>query len=108
MASSPAATRLLSTKARSQALGGADLVVVVGTPLDFRLGYGVFGGKDEGSSPAQVVHIADSPGQIAGHATLADSVSGDLTVGLRQPAGIARARHRSPTGPPGSASCRTR
>ncbi len=76
----PGGHPLLSTKARSQALGGADLVVVVGTPLDFRLGYGVFGGKAEGSSPAQVVHIADSPGQIAGHAALADSVSGDLTA----------------------------
>jgi acetolactate synthase-1/2/3 large subunit len=75
----PGGHPLLSTKARSQALGGADLVVVVGTPLDFRLGYGIFGGKEEGSSPAQVVHIADSPGQLSGHATLADSVSGDLT-----------------------------
>ena len=75
----PGGHPLLSTKARSQALGGADLVVVVGTPLDFRLGYGIFGGKEEGTSPAQVVHIADSPGQLSGHATLADSVSGDLT-----------------------------
>ncbi len=75
----PGGHPLLSTKARSQALGGADLVVVVGTPLDFRLGYGIFGGKEEGSTPAQVVHIADSPGQVSGHATLADSVSGDLT-----------------------------
>ncbi len=75
----PGGHPLLSTKARSQALGGADLVVVVGTPLDFRLGYGIFGGKEEGSPPAQVVHIADSSGQISGHATLADSVSGDLT-----------------------------
>ena len=31
---------------RQAAFGTADLVVVVGTPLDFRLGYGVFGGKD--------------------------------------------------------------
>src|SRR3954451_23022421 len=36
----------LVTKARSQAFGTSDLVVVVGTPLDFRLGYGVFGGKE--------------------------------------------------------------
>ena len=74
----PGGHPLLVTKARSTALGGADLVVVVGTPLDFRLGYGVFGGKD-GSIPAQVVHVADSPGQLSGHATLAASVSGDLT-----------------------------
>jgi acetolactate synthase-1/2/3 large subunit len=76
----PGGHPLLVTKARGQALGGADLVVVVGTPLDFRLGYGVFGGKEEGSAVAQVVHVADSPGQVSGHATLADSVSGDLTA----------------------------
>ncbi len=74
----PGGHPLLATKARGQALGSADLVVVVGTPLDFRLGYGIFGGKD-GAEPAQVVHVADSPGQVSGHASLAVSVSGDLT-----------------------------
>jgi len=69
---------LLMTKARSKALGQADVVVVVGTPLDFRLGYGVFGGKD-GATPAKVAHIADSATQIAGHVDLAGSASGDLT-----------------------------
>ena len=49
----------LVTKARGAALSGADLVVVVGTPLDFRLGYGVFGGKDD-TTAARVVHLADS------------------------------------------------
>jgi acetolactate synthase-1/2/3 large subunit len=79
----PGGHPLLVTKARGQALGGSDLVIVVGTPLDFRLGYGAFGAKasDSGASatPAQVVHIADSPGQLAGHAELTGSVSGDLT-----------------------------
>src|SRR4029079_18608660 len=75
----PGGHPLLVTKARGKAFGGADLVVVVGTPLDFRLGYGVFGGKD-GHAPAQVVHVADSPGQVSGHADLATSVSGDLTA----------------------------
>ena len=75
----PGGHPLLVTKARSQALGGSDLVIVVGTPLDFRLGYGVFGGKD-GATPAQVVHVADSPAQLSGHAELAASVSGDLTA----------------------------
>ncbi|WP_121258106.1 acetolactate synthase [Nocardioides ferulae] len=74
----PGGHPLLVTKARSQALGRSDLVVVVGTPLDFRLSYGVFGGKD-GSPSAQVVHVADSPGQLSGHAQLAAAVSGDLT-----------------------------
>ena len=60
----PGGHPLLVTKARSAAFNGADLVVVVGTPLDFRLGYGVFGGKD-GATPARVVHLADSPGQVS-------------------------------------------
>ena len=74
----------LVTKARGAALSGADLVVVVGTPLDFRLGYGVFGGPDKNPEGAfaKVVHVADSPGQVAGHAELAASVSGDLTLVL--------------------------
>jgi acetolactate synthase I/II/III large subunit len=75
----PGGHPLLVTKARGVALGKADLVVVVGTPLDFRLGYGTFGGKEEGTLPAQVVHVADSPGQVSGHAKLAGSVSGDLS-----------------------------
>ncbi|MEZ5097244.1 MAG: thiamine pyrophosphate-dependent enzyme [Nocardioides sp.] len=68
----------LVTKARGAALKAADLVVVVGTPLDFRLGYGVFGDAEKGPL-AQVVHIADSPGQVSHHAALAASVAGDLT-----------------------------
>jgi acetolactate synthase-1/2/3 large subunit len=66
----PGGHPLLVTKARGRALNNADLVVVVGTPLDFRLGYGVFGGK-EGAEPARVVHVADS---VAGH--LASVLSG--------------------------------
>ncbi len=77
----PAGHPRLVTKARGKALGGADLVVVVGTPLDFRLGYGVFGGKD-GAAPARVVHLADSPAQLSGHADLAASAAGDLTLVL--------------------------
>ena len=73
----PAGHPLLVTKARGMAFNGADLVIVVGTPLDFRLGYGVFGGKD-GGEPAKVVHIQDSPEQLSGHAETAARVSGDL------------------------------
>ncbi|AWB92983.1 acetolactate synthase [Aeromicrobium chenweiae] len=68
----------LVTKARSTSFNQADLVIVVGTPLDFRLGYGVFGGKD-GATAARTVHLADSPGQVSGHAELAGSASGDLS-----------------------------
>ncbi len=89
----PGGHPLLVTKARGVALGGADLVVVAGTPLDFRLGYGIFGGKD-GATAARVVHLADSPGQVSPHADLAAEASGDLTLvldGLRDAvAGLVR------------------
>ncbi|HEX4977440.1 MAG TPA: thiamine pyrophosphate-dependent enzyme, partial [Nocardioides sp.] len=69
----------LVTKARGKALGTCDLAIVVGTPLDFRLGYGVFGGKD-GAPTAKVVHLADSEGQVSPHADLAGAAFGDLTL----------------------------
>lgn len=74
----PAGHDLLVTRARSLAFGDADLVIVAGTPLDFRLGYGEYGGKN-GASPARVVHLADAPAQIATHCPLAGSATGDLT-----------------------------
>ena len=74
----PAGHELLVTRARSLAFGAADLVIVVGTPLDFRLGYGEYGGRD-GGQPAEVVHVADAPGQLASHRPLAASAAGDLT-----------------------------
>jgi acetolactate synthase-1/2/3 large subunit len=75
----PAGHDLLVTRARAVAFREADLVVVVGTPLDFRLGYGEFGGQD-GAPPAQVVHVADAPDQIATHCPLAASAAGDLAA----------------------------
>ena len=77
----PAGHPLLVTRARSVAFGQADLVVVVGAPLDFRLGYGVFGAKDDAPG-APVVHLADSPGQVARHVDLAGSAAGDLGLVL--------------------------
>jgi acetolactate synthase I/II/III large subunit len=73
----PRGHSLLVTRARSLAFTEADLVIVAGVPLDFRLRYGRFGPQD---SPAQVVHVADSPGGIAAHCPLAASASGDLAV----------------------------
>jgi acetolactate synthase I/II/III large subunit len=81
---------LLVSRARRVALGEADLVVVAGTPLDFRLGYGEFGGKN-GTPPASVVHVADAPGQLAGHRELAGAAAGDLTAFFTQLAGAAGA-----------------
>ncbi|SCL19986.1 acetolactate synthase [Micromonospora inyonensis] len=66
---------LAFAKARRAALTGADVVVVVGTPLDFRLSFGDFG-------DAQVVHVVDAPSQRAGHVETAASPAGDLRLVL--------------------------
>lgn len=60
---------LLVTPARSYALQNADLVLVAGTPLDFRLGYGDFG-------DAQVIFITDDP--AASRQAKAFRITGDL------------------------------
>jgi acetolactate synthase-1/2/3 large subunit len=78
----PSGHKQLVTRARGAAFGGADLVVVAGTPLDFRLGYGLFGGRD-GNPLAPVVHLADSPAQVSTHIGLAGSASGDLSAVFR-------------------------
>ncbi len=62
---------LAKTRVRGVAMREADLVVVAGTPLDFRLGFGDFGG-------AAVVHLADTPEGVATHVELAAGVGGDL------------------------------
>ncbi|HEX6872709.1 MAG TPA: acetolactate synthase [Micromonosporaceae bacterium] len=64
---------LAFVKARRAALHGADVVAVIGTPLDFRLGFGDFG-------EAQVVHIVDAPEQRATHVSPAVSPAGDLRL----------------------------
>jgi acetolactate synthase-1/2/3 large subunit len=56
----PADHPLALSAARGYAFGRADVVIVVGTPLDFRLGFGKFG-------DAQVVHIADHKSVLAHH-----------------------------------------
>ncbi len=89
----PARHPLLATRARGVALGQADLVVVVGAPLDFRLGHGLFGGKD-GAPLAKVAHLADSPEQVATHLELAGSASGDLSAILRAIGDAARPGHQ--------------
>ena len=67
----PADHPLSFSRVRGTAFGQADLVVVAGTPLDFRLGFGRFG-------DARVVHLADSPRGLARHVDLAAGVGGDL------------------------------
>ncbi len=69
----PADHELAYSRARSLALKEADLVLVAGTPLDFRLGFGRFG-------DAQVVHLCDAESQVGAHADLAASTAGDLAA----------------------------
>ena len=62
---------LAFARARRAALSGADVVAVIGTPLDFRLAFGDFG-------EAQVVHVTDAGSQRASHVTPAAAPAGDL------------------------------
>lgn len=62
---------LFFSRCRKTAFSSSDLVVVVGTPLDFRLGFGKFGA-------AKVVHLMDTQDRIAKHVDLAAGVSGSL------------------------------
>lgn len=63
----------------------ADVVVVVGTPLDFRLSFGRFG-------DAAVVHVIDHESQRADHVSLAAAPIGDLATVLAAFASYSGAR----------------
>ncbi len=67
----PADHELAFSAARGHAVSRADLVIVVGTPLDFRLGFGSFG-------TAKVVHVMDAENVLASHVALAAGIAGPL------------------------------
>src|SRR5512133_3972549 len=69
----PADDPLAFARVRGLLKKEADLVLVVGTPLDFRLAFGDFGA-------AAVAHLADSAEGVATHRPLAGSASGDLAA----------------------------
>ncbi|MEY4229754.1 MAG: hypothetical protein RLZZ362_603 [Actinomycetota bacterium] len=71
----PARHELSFLRTRGLLKKRADLVVVLGTPLDFRLGFGRFGS-------AQVAHIVDSDAQRAHHVSV-PTVAGDAALILR-------------------------
>lgn len=71
----PADHPLAFARARPAAFRDADLVIVAGTPLDFRLNFGRFG-------DAAVVHLMDSHDGLAARADLTGTVAGDLRVTL--------------------------
>jgi acetolactate synthase-1/2/3 large subunit len=84
----PADHELAFSRARKPAFEGADLVVVAGTPLDFRLGFGSFA--------APVVHLADAPEVVARHVELAASTAGDLRATFAALAELAPAAGGTP------------
>ena len=69
----PADHELAFSRTRGLLKTDADVVVVIGTPLDFRLSFGRFGS-------ARVVHVVDHPDQRAAHVETACSPAGDLTT----------------------------
>ncbi|HEX6417365.1 MAG TPA: acetolactate synthase [Acidimicrobiales bacterium] len=85
----PADHPLAASRTRSLLRSDADLVVVVGTPLDFRLSFGSFG-------DARVVHVVDSADGAARHVD-ALTLAGDLRTVLAGFAGYAgpRADHEA-------------
>ncbi|MGH9115602.1 MAG: acetolactate synthase [Acidimicrobiales bacterium] len=74
----PPRHELSFSRTRGKLRTEADVVVVAGTPLDFRLGFGKFGS-------ARVVHLVDAPaGAAEGPAGAAPlTVAGDLATVLR-------------------------
>jgi acetolactate synthase-1/2/3 large subunit len=67
----PADHELAFSRTRSLLKREADLVVVAGTPLDFRLGFGDFGA-------AAVAHVVESAERACTHRSVAHVVVGDL------------------------------
>jgi acetolactate synthase-1/2/3 large subunit len=67
----PADHELAFSRTRGMVKQKADVVCVIGTPLDFRISFGSFG-------EAEVIHVVDSPDQRAGHVTPAASPAGDI------------------------------
>jgi len=71
----PADHELAFLRTRGLLKTRADLVVVIGTPLDFRLGFGRFG-------DAAVAHVVDAESQRAAHVQV-PTVAGDIDATLR-------------------------
>ena len=80
----PADHELAFLRTRGMLKHRADLVVVLGTPLDFRLGFGSFGA-------AAVAHVVDAESQRAQHITV-PTVTGDIALVLAALADHAGAR----------------
>ncbi|MET0579782.1 MAG: thiamine pyrophosphate-dependent enzyme, partial [Ilumatobacteraceae bacterium] len=81
----PADHELAFLRTRPVLKARADLVVVFGTPLDFRLGFGRFGA-------ATIAHVVDAESQRAAHVDVL-TVVGDIAATLRGLADHGRNEH---------------
>jgi acetolactate synthase-1/2/3 large subunit len=80
----PADHELALLRTRGVLKQRADLVVVLGTPLDFRLGFGRFGA-------ARIAHVVDDPSRAAKHVEVT-TVAGDMVQILGALAGYGGSR----------------
>jgi acetolactate synthase-1/2/3 large subunit len=69
----PADHELAFSRSRARAMREADVVIVAGTPLDFRLGFGA-----NFASRAKIIHLDSHPSLIATHVELAAGIGGRL------------------------------
>ena len=83
----PPGHELVFSRTRSLLRQEADLVVVAGTPLDFRLGFGRFGS-------ARVIHLVDHADGASSHVGGVTTVAGDLAAILTGLAAT-NGRHRA-------------
>jgi len=86
----PADHELAFSRARSKALGEADVALVIGVPMDFRLGFGkVFGGETKLIAADRVEPGRPHPREVAA------GLYGDLTAILSALANAGRADHEA-------------
>jgi len=69
----PTDHELAFARSRARALGEADLVIVAGTPLDFRLGFG-----ENFADGAKVIHLDSASELITRHVELAAAIAAPL------------------------------
>ena len=85
----PADHPLAFSRARSKALGEADVAVVIGVPMDFRLGFGkVFGSQTQLIVADRVIPDREHPRPVAA------GLYGDLTATLSALAGTGGTEHQ--------------
>ncbi len=97
----PADHRLAFSRTRGAGLGGCDLAVVIGVPLDFRLGFGGAIGAE-----AKLIRVDVEPNRLERNRAADFDLVGDVaaTLGaLTEAAAGAGGRPSGPTG--GSPSC---